>query len=301
MTAQDQPDRDHDCSPRDSVDALLASWARRRPDLDFGPVGVITRLARVRGHVDAGLEQVFRAFGLSPADFAALVTLARIGEPHGTSQHELAGELGLTPGTVSVRVDRLVAQGLAVRQADPDSKRSTLVALTPAGRELFERAAPAHLANSGRLLAALSGPERRLLAGLLRKLLVEFEGARPDAPGHGPLGLVVFPAHVTIGMRAAVGLPRVAGLLVRSVAPGSPAARAGLRPGDVLIEAGGREIRSSAALYAAVRDAGTEPVALTVLRGQDRVPAVLSADPGRPADASAVGSHGPRPRAEHTL
>lgn len=280
MAASAYPAGDYDCSPRDSVDDLLTSWAQRRPDLgsEFEQVAVITRLLRLRGHVEAGLHSFFRGYDLSPPDFTALVTLARVSDDHGVSQQRLAEELGLTPGTVSVRIDRLVAQGLAERRPDPASKRSTLVVLTPAGRKLFERIIPAHLANEERMLAALSDQERDLLSGLLRKLIVEFEGSRP-ADGRARLGLVLAPAPVTITMRAAVGLPGVAGLLVRSVEPGSPAARAGLRPGDVLTAAGARELRSSASLYAALRDAGASdaggrgagPVRLTVLRGTDQL------------------------------
>jgi DNA-binding MarR family transcriptional regulator len=301
MAAQEQPVCDHDCSPRDSVDALLESWALRRPDLDFGPVAVITRLARVRGHIDAELESVFRAFGLTPPDFAALVTLARIIDTHGVSQHRLADELGLTPGTISVRIDRLVDRGLAERKADPDSKRNTLVALTAQGRELFERVTPTHLANEQRLLAALSDSERQLLADLLRKLLVEFEGSRPAPTGSGRLGLVVSPAHVTIGMRAAVGLPPAAGLLVRSVEPDSPAARADLQPGDVLSEADGRELRSSASLYAAIREARAGSIQVTLLRGNEQVHTSLALDPGFPIDGRSATACGPGHRAEHAL
>ena len=57
------------CTPRDSVDALLASWDERRPDLDFSPVAVVARLGRVRDHLDAGLGQVFAAHGLSAPSF----------------------------------------------------------------------------------------------------------------------------------------------------------------------------------------------------------------------------------------
>lgn len=298
MATCEHPPGDHDCSPRDSVDALLGSWTLRRPDLDVGSVAVITRLLRLRGHIDAELESVFRAYGLSAPDYGALVTLARISDAGGVSQQRLAEELGLTAGTVSVRVDRLVSQGLAERQADPDSKRSTLVALTAAGRELFERVVPAHLANEERVLAALSADERQLLSGLLRKLLVEFEGSQPAA-GSPRLGLVLAPAHVTIGMRTAVGLPGVAGLLVRSVQPDSAAARADLQPGDVLIKAGGRDLRSSASLYAAVRDGGTSPVQLTVLRGSDQLHTSLQV--GRPVDGRSAAARGPGRAAEHTV
>lgn len=302
MSQPGHPACDHDCSPRDSIDALLASWAAKRPDLDFGPVAVISRLARVRGHLDAELEPVYHQFGLGAADFEAVVTLARITDSRGVSQRRLADELGLTSGTVSVRVDRLASQGLAQRIPDPASGRSTLIALTPAGRELFERAAPAHLANEQRLLATLSPEERDLLASLLRKLLADFEGSKPAQPGGSRLGLVLAPAPTTISMRAAVGLPRAAGLLVRAVEPGTPASRAALQPGDVLTSAASRELRSVAALYAALRDADGHTIPLTLLRGNDELHADL--DPG-PSYASPGGHTAlacePGHQAEHIL
>src|SRR3954453_14816980 len=216
------------CTPRDSVDALLASWQQHRSDLDFGPVAVVARLARVRGHIDAELDDVFAAHGLSAPSFGVLVTLARVDEGRGVSQRRLMDELGLTSGTVSVRMDRLVAQGLVDRRPDPQSARNTLISLTDRGRELFERVVPAHLANERRLLSALSPDELERLAGLLRKLLVEFEGARPPAGATLSLGLTLAPGHVAAALREAVGLPPVVGLLVRSVTDGGPADAAGL-------------------------------------------------------------------------
>jgi DNA-binding MarR family transcriptional regulator len=266
-----EPRCDHECTPCDSVDALLASWKEQRPDLDMTPVGVVSRLARVRDFIDEQLAAVFGNFGLTAPSFGVLVTLARLGgESAGVSQRRLADELGLTPGTVSVRIDRLVQEGLVTREPDPDARRNVLVSLTPQGRELFERVVPAHLANEARLVSALTEPERELLSDLLRKLLVEFEGsAAPELDG-GRLGLVLVPAHVTIEMRESVGLPRVPGLLVRAVEPGSPAEAAGIAPGDVLIEAGGRDLRSSSSLYAAIEDAGPRLV-IRLLRGDEEL------------------------------
>jgi DNA-binding MarR family transcriptional regulator len=279
-----EPSPDTDCTPPDSIDALLASWAESRPDLSFEPVAVISRLARIRRHIDRELEAVFERFGLSPSTFEALVTLMRIAGESGIAQKRLADETGVTPGTISVRVDRLVDEGLAERRADPDSKRNSLVALTPKGRELFERVAPVHLANERRLLASLSDEDMRLLIGLLRKLLVEFEGSAPIDQHGQRLGVVLTPAHVTIGLRESVGLPEVAGLLVRSVAPGSPAAEAGIEPGDLLIGGDGRELRSSSSLYAAVREAGDRSLTLKLLRGGNNVEVRVQLKAGRPGE-----------------
>jgi DNA-binding MarR family transcriptional regulator len=235
----------------------------------MAPMAVVSRLARVRDFIDAQLAAVFGNFGLSAPSFAVLVTLARLGgESVGVSQRRLADELGLTPGTVSVRIDRLVEDGLVSREPDPDARRNVLVALTPKGRELFERVVPAHLANEARLLSALSESEQKLLADLLRKLLVEFEGSVPSDPAGGRLGLLLVPAHVTIEMRESVGLPRVRGLLVRAVEPGSAAEEAGIAPADVLIQAGGRELRSSSSLYAAIEDTRGRLV-IRLLRGDE--------------------------------
>ena len=287
-----------DCTPRDSVDALLASWAAARPDLDMSPVAVIARLGRVRAHLDAELEPVFARHGLTAPSFAVLVTLARLDAPEGVSQRRLMDELGLTSGTVSVRMDRLVAAGLVDRRPDPSSRRNTLITLTERGRELFERVVPAHLANERRLLAALSDAERDQLAALLRKLLVEFEGVR-CASDAAPLGLVLAPAHVAIAMRESVGLEPAAGLLVRAVHDGTPAARAGIRTGDVLVRAGRRELRSVADLYGALEEAAGGRLRVALIRGlEERTVTLAVAAAGAGRGAATAGRAA---RAEHRL
>ncbi|MFL6076848.1 MAG: MarR family transcriptional regulator [Mycobacteriales bacterium] len=259
-------DRD---TARDTVDGVVEQWLSLRPDLDFTPFAVTIRLAQLRGRIDAEVDANLRAHGVRTPDFAALITLMRIGGEGGVSQHRLADELGLTPGTVSVRIDRLVQTGLAERRPAPDSKRHTLVVPTPAGRDLFERVIPSHLHTEDRLLAALSNEERAQLAGLLRTLLVEFEPRQPAAVDRA--GLDLAPAHETISKRAAVGLDRTPGLLIRRVEPASPAHHAGLRAGDVLIRAGGSELRSRNRLDAILRESAPRPVELTALRGQEQV------------------------------
>jgi DNA-binding MarR family transcriptional regulator len=256
------------CTPRDSVDALIESWKGVRPQLDLEPLGVIARLERVRMHIDQELNALFAGHRLSPAAFGALVTLVRLGGERGVSQRSLMDELGLTSGTVSVRVDRLIEAGLVERKPDPDQKRNVLVSLTAEGRQLVERIVPAHLANERRLLASLSDEERELLSSLLRKMLVEFEGSLPplDAPH---LGMVLAPAHTAKAMRAQVGLSPAAGLLVRSVEERGPSAEAGIESGDVLLSARGAELRSAADLYAAIA-AAAGPLRISLLRGSEQ-------------------------------
>jgi DNA-binding MarR family transcriptional regulator len=226
-----------------------------------------------------------------------LVTLVRINQPGGVSQRRLATEMGLTPGTVSARVDRLAAGGLVARSPDPADKRGSLVTLTGRGRDLFEAVVPAHLAGQARLLGSLAPDEQATLAGLLRKLLVAFEGSAELEHLPVRLGLTLAPVHVTLAMQRALGLPERPGLLVRSAEEQSPAAAASLAEGDILTEAGGTPLRSVSALYSAISDAlASGTLELRVRRGlKDRTVAVRlgAPDPGAAADglAARTGEH----------
>ncbi|MGO8882331.1 MAG: MarR family transcriptional regulator [Streptosporangiaceae bacterium] len=254
----------------DSVAALLQDWARERPDLDFSPVGIATRLARVRAHLDTGLQQVFDRYDLTAADFAVIVTLRRAGAPCCLPQARLIAQLGLTSGTVSVRVDRLVSRGVVTREAAPGDRRAQLVRLTAEGLRLFDEIAPVHLANEDRLLSALSPAERAGLAALLQRLLASFEDTRPQiVPG---LGAALFPAHVARTRRAAVGLSDPPGLLVAAPPlPGTPAAAAGLRQGDLITAVSEQPVHSVIALAEVLAGAAAgTALRLSVLRAEQR-------------------------------
>jgi DNA-binding MarR family transcriptional regulator len=239
----------------DATDRVLHQWAQVRPDLDVTSVGVISRLGRLRVIIAEEQEAVFAEHGVTNPTFTMLVTLVRINQPGGISQRRLANEMALTPGTVSARVDRLVADGLVVRSPDPADGRGSLVTLTGRGRDLFEAVVPAHLANQVRLLGSLSAEEQATLAGLLRKLLLAFEGSAELESLPVRLGLTLAPVHVALAMQRAVGLPERPGLLVRSADEHSSAAAAGLAEGDILTEAGGTPLRSVSGLYSAITEA----------------------------------------------
>ena len=232
----------------DSVDQLVAEWRRVRPDLDFAPVEVVTRIRRLAGLLDVALETALAACGLSGPSFAVLSTLRRQGSPFQLSQRRLMGRLGLTSGTVSVRVEQLVGLGLVRRQADPADRRGTLVTLTVAGLARCDACTPAYLAEEERLLSAFTADEQALVGELLRRLLVALEWERRPTQPTATLGLRLAPAHVARQRQRELGLPERAGLLVRSVAPGSPAEAAGVSAGDLLVGVAGRELRSPAVL-----------------------------------------------------
>ena len=254
----------------DEVDRVLADWAGQRPDLDFTPVGVVTRLSRLRGYLDAELAGVFARFGLTSADFLVIVSLRRGGPPYRMPQARLMDALGLTSGTVSVRLDRLEKNGIVTREPDPASARGSLVQLTGKGLELFDRVAPVHLANEDRLLSALSPAEREVLAGLLRRLLSSFESGSTDVAAS--LGLTLEPARLARARRQAVGLSDRAGLLVEAVAPGSPGHEAGIERGDLLISLDGVEVVSSTGLALLLENLlGRRTVRAVLLRGDQEL------------------------------
>ena len=83
----------------------------------------------------------------------------------------------------------------------------------------------------------------------------------------------------------AAGLDRPAGVLVRQVTPGSPAARAGLRPGDIIFAIDGKEVADPASLAYRVgtQDVGSQAVLTVVRDGRAlNVPVRLEAPPEVP-------------------
>ena len=255
---------------RDRVDQVLLEWDRERPDLDFAPGGVSTRLGRARTYLDAELAATFARFGLTAADFVVMVTLRRAGRPYTMPQARLMDALGLTSGTVSVRLDRLERNEIVSRRPDPASARGSLVQLTGKGLRLFDEIVPVHLANEDRLLSALSPGERQTLADLLRRLLAGFESASTDVAGG--LGLTLEPAHLARTRRQAVGLSDTPGLLVTDVAAASAADEAGIERGDLITAVDQTATTSGVGLAMLLEDLRHRSTAtITLLRGNDQV------------------------------
>jgi len=93
---------------------------------------------------------------------------------------------------------------------------------------------------------------------------------RGEEPTRVRLGVAIAPPRVARRLRRAVGLPERDGLLVRGVEDGSPAERAGIERGDLLVAVGDRAIDRVDVLYEALdgaRAAGR--LSLTIVRGTD--------------------------------
>jgi len=100
--------------------------------------------------------------------------------------------------------------------------------------------------------------------------------ARLESLGRGEsrsrprLGIALAPPRATRQLREAAGLSDVTGLLVRGVEEDGPAAAAGLRRGDVLVSAGGRNLTSVDELHEAL-DAASGSVDLGIVRGVEEI------------------------------
>ena len=158
----------------DEVDDLVGAWRRERPDLDTSPMEVLSRVDRLARHVDRVRAASFSRHGLEGWEFDVLAALRRSGEPYRASPGALVRATGVTSGTMTNRVDRLVARGLVLRESDPDDGRSVRVALTPEGRATVDGALVDLLGAERELLAGLDEPGRSSLADGLRRLLASY-------------------------------------------------------------------------------------------------------------------------------
>jgi MarR family 2-MHQ and catechol resistance regulon transcriptional repressor len=103
--------------------------------------------------------------GLGESDFRVLEVLLHKGaQPVNT----IGPKVNLTPGSISVAVDRLHGRGLVSRVEDPEDRRVRIVDLTPRGRELIVPVFRRRAALLEEVFAVLRPEERVQLERLLK-------------------------------------------------------------------------------------------------------------------------------------
>lgn len=127
--------------------------------------------AFVRAFTAAGRVQEAALEGtqLDLSEYDVLVTLAGA-PPEGMRPTELAERVLLTKSGTTRLVDRLEERGLIARHACPLDRRGQYIALTPAGRHLLRRAAPALLRGLGTVLAPVSPGELAALRSAAERM-----------------------------------------------------------------------------------------------------------------------------------
>lgn len=112
--------------------------------------------------------------------------------------------------------------------------------------------------------------------------------AQGEVPARRRLGVALVPAPSARHLRRAVGLPERDGVLIRAVEESSLADVAGLREGDLLTTANGRDLRTPDDLFAALDTlAADESLTLHVVRGVEELEVTVSFDsPAEGPDAA---------------
>src|SRR6266403_737109 len=111
----------------------------------------------------AGIEET----GLGLSDFGVLEVLLNKGP---LPVNTIGPIVDLTPGSISIAVDRLFAKGLVSRVESSEDRRVRIVALTPRGKALIDSAFRKHSGQMKRVFSELSPEERRGLEAALKKV-----------------------------------------------------------------------------------------------------------------------------------
>jgi MarR family 2-MHQ and catechol resistance regulon transcriptional repressor len=111
----------------------------------------------------AGIEDT----GLGLSDFGVLEVLLHKGP---LPVNTIGPIVDLTPGSISIAVDRLFAKGLVSRVESGEDRRVWIVALTPSGKDLIVPAFRKHSGQMRKALCELSPEELRGLEAALKKV-----------------------------------------------------------------------------------------------------------------------------------
>src|ERR1700680_2808328 len=111
----------------------------------------------------AGIEGT----GLGDSDFRVLEVLLHKGP---LPVNTIGPIVDLTPGSISIAVDRLVEKGLVSRVESVEDRRVRMVALTPSGKNLIVAAFQKHSGQMERVFSELNPDELRGLEAALKKI-----------------------------------------------------------------------------------------------------------------------------------
>ena len=111
----------------------------------------------------AGIEET----GLGLSDFGVLEVLLHKGP---LPVNTIGPIVDLTPGSISIAVERLFAKGLVSRMESGEDRRVRIVALTSRGRDLIAPAFRKHAGQMRKVFSELSSEELRSLEVALKKI-----------------------------------------------------------------------------------------------------------------------------------
>ena len=159
---------------RDHIDESLEVWAREIPDLDPLTEGIIERLQILAWNFNQSMDETLAEFDIDRRSFLLLGKLRKYGPPYQASAGKLAGDLRLSSGAMTNRLDRMEAAGLIRRLPDPNDRRGTLVEPTRKGNDAWDQTVGAQARREASLIEVLSQAEKERLHDLLRRLMLAF-------------------------------------------------------------------------------------------------------------------------------
>lgn len=158
---------------KDAFDDTREQWERERPDLDPSGAEVIWRISFLHKQLKKLAGKKLDRFELPVWSFDVLAALRRGGPPYQATPTELCEATLLTSGAMTNRLDRLEDAGVVERLPDPGDRRGLLIRLTPRGKALVDEAAKVRFDQANDAVSSLTATERRQLAFLLRKLVID--------------------------------------------------------------------------------------------------------------------------------
>ena len=136
--------------------------AHDTPDTSHVWLVMMKAMRALTRYAAAGIEGT----GLGLSDFGVLEALLHKGP---LPVNTIGPIVDLTPGSISIAVDRLFAKGLVSRVESTEDRRVRIIALTQRGKDLIVPAFRKHAGQMKKVFSELSPEELRVLEEALKK------------------------------------------------------------------------------------------------------------------------------------
>jgi DNA-binding MarR family transcriptional regulator len=169
----------------DQIDRLLARIVEAGEfDIDLDVEGIVDRIGKINSRMKKAQKATLREHDLTPEEWGVMCALRLGNDACRSSPGDLAGDLELSSGAMTSRLDRLEEAGIVRRLPDPDDRRGVVVELTEKGRDAWDLAANVQGRREAFFARTLTKPEQKQLNTLLRKLLRGLDElpAAPEPP-----------------------------------------------------------------------------------------------------------------------
>jgi MarR family 2-MHQ and catechol resistance regulon transcriptional repressor len=137
--------------------------ARPTQETDHVWLVMMKAMRALTRYAASGIEET----GLGLSDFAVLEVLLHKGP---LPVNTIGPIVDLTPGSISIAVDRLVAKGLVSRVESAEDRRVRIVALTPRGQDFIVPAFRKHSGQMKRVFSELNPEQLRNFEAMFKKI-----------------------------------------------------------------------------------------------------------------------------------